>query len=76
MKTIVLKAKTKYMYEMVTKLWYIINHNGTHNNEFYYEDISELKDDIDRLYKQATMSENDYNEYILKELGFNVFQEV
>ncbi len=72
----VLKAKVDYMYVMIKKLWYIINHDGTHNNEYYYEDMFELEDDIDRLYRQASMSENDYNEYIIKKMGFDVFKEV
>ena len=74
-KVIVLKAKIAYMIKTIIKLWYIINNNGTRNNEWYFEDVVELEENIDNLYRQVTMSENEYNDYMLKQLDFNPFNE-
>lgn len=63
------------MLTTIVKLWCIINSNGTRNNEWYFEDVVELQETIDSLYRQVTMSENDYNEYMINKVEFDPFNE-
>lgn len=69
--------RNKEICTAINRFRFICNHTsqGMDVNPCIYEDLCEVIEQINDLYAQCTMSENEYNEYTKNELEFDVFKE-